>query len=651
VKQAGHTHLLPNPVFRSQQPGFRESRHRVPFLKEIVLDAKDIEHGSIPAFLRAVADAELLRLRSTLPTIPEQRFMLFLEIQRVFDVATVQQAFGRNDAQSVRHDFDILRWGMNLATCSLLAPLTAPLAIPLSRTSDEIRNAARSILWNFGAISLIRKAADMVQHGFMLADQNGENISVRDSGAGPVQYLDHVEFDRWREAEASWTRESVSPQGWTICEPEEIEANLVAPGAFWARPPKAPAHSLSREALEALMLPLIHPWTTPHGTMMGYGAREEVDEHFLLESFTRMQEFRSDAGVHPDVNFGKFTGTDVLTVLVVLLSFFHKHVIFGLLANKRFAEISMRESFTIWGPKEDLLKSVCLATRLPRRRVGAVLNVLSLTPNDVGRLENEATPILPMLIDLGNGIYLKPISSLVKNPLAAFQRICQWRIPSTRNAVSASREAWFREELYSVFGGARYVCVPGNIVLRAGKRRLTDVDAVVFDRTTGELGLFQLKWQDYSTNSVRELRSKAHNLSEEVDTWGNRVIEWVSALKAGEISQALRLKLRGSERVTSVLLFAVSRSVARTHGYGFPMTCARISAGSWPQFRRIRGQIGPAPEVLSRIHERLRAEQGLTLTTARPHPFTLVIPGLRLDFRDLWNTWEEGGLVGQSSTC
>jgi hypothetical protein len=47
---------------------------------------------------------------------------------------------------------------------------------------------------------------------------------------------------------------------------------------------------------------------------------------------------------------------------------------------------------------------------------------------------------------------------------------------------------------------------------------LTDIDAVIFDRLTGELALFQLKWQDYSTNSLRETRSKASNLVKELDS-------------------------------------------------------------------------------------------------------------------------------------
>jgi len=600
-----------------------------------------VDDENIPDFLRRAADAEMARLERLLPLLSEQRFMLFLEIQRVFDVACVQHTLG---GVAVRHDMDILRWGMNLATSKLLDAQKVPYGLPITATSDVLRDAARNILWNFGAIALTRRAADMVQHGFMLAERNGESFTFRDAGTGPIQYMDHVEADLLNRAESVWTKEKISAQGWILCDPEELESKLQAVGSYYARPQTRPGPLLSPAELEALMVPLIHPWKTPQVTMMGYGATEEVDSHFFVEVLPVIDDFRSDAGIHPSTNFGKFTGSDVLEVTALLLSFFRKHVTFGLLAKKHFPEISVRESFTIWGPKEELIDAVCSGTRVPRARVRAVIKTLTLTADDLRHLENETTPLLPMLIDLGNGYFLKPVSCLMKNPLAGFQKISQWRNPSTRNVVSASREAWFRQELYSLFGGSRYLCVPGNVVLRDGAKRLTDIDAAIFDRTTGELALFQLKWQDYATNSIKELRSKARNLASEIDMWGERVNEWIFRTAPKDVAQALRLKLRGPERISAIFLFGLSRSVARTHGYGFPVTNPYLSVASWPQFRRIRGQVGPAPHVFSTLHEVLRLEETLTLSEAEPQPFTLTLPGIRMHFADLWSTWDDASV-------
>jgi len=596
---------------------------------------------SIPDFLRTAADVEIIRLEELLPPQPEQRFLLFLEIQRVFDVACIQHSGRKNEDLTVHHDLDILRWGMNIAASKLLIPLKTPLGLPLTETSEIFRSTARNILWNFGAVALARRAADMVQQNFMFAEKSCESVNFRDTGTGPSQYMDHVEFELLRQAEADLTKEPVSPQGWAICIPKVMEEKLKAPGAYYANPSKQHDRLLSEKRLEELMVPLIFPWRIPQGTLTGYGALEEVDEHFLWEAHSIIDDFRNDAGIHPDVNFGGFSGSDLIKIVTVLLSFYHKHVAFVLFARKHFPEINVQESFTIWGPRDDLCESVFLALDIPKERIEAVIKCLTLTTDDLSRLERETTPLLPMLIDLGNGFCLKPISCLMRNPFFAFLKISQWRNPLTRNLVSSSREAWFRQDVYSLFGGSRYWCVHGSIVLRNSGKRLTDVDAAVFDRTTGELVLFQLKWQDYSTNSIHELRSKASNLASEIDVWGDSVQEWLKVTDPKEVAQALRIKLRGSQRIISIFLIGVSRSIARTHGYGFPITNPFLSVASWPQFKRVRAQIGPAPRVLSKLHELLRSEEQLTLATAKPHPVTVEFPGCQMHFENLWNTWDE----------
>ena len=48
-----------------------------------------------------------------------------------------------------------------------------------------------------------------------------------------------------------------------------------------------------------------------------------------------------------------------------------------------------------------------------------------------------------------------------------------------------------------MFSGVKYITIDGNIKLRTGKKIVTDIDAAIFDRTTGELAIFQIKWQDF----------------------------------------------------------------------------------------------------------------------------------------------------------
>src|SRR5690606_3423498 len=105
--------------------------------------------------------------------------------------------------------------------------------------------------------------------------------------------------------------------------------------------------------------------------------------------------------------------------------------------------------------------------------------------------------------------------------------------------------------------------------LRKGSKIVTDVDAAVFDRTSGDLALFQLKWQDFLTNDVRALRSRSSNLVREIDEWADKVMEWILKRSVADLGDAMRINSRKHRPILRIFLFAISRTVARVQGYGY----------------------------------------------------------------------------------
>lgn len=598
--------------------------------------------------LREAADNQLNSIIQRLPPEPEVRFIWFLEIQRIFDVRAVQKYSGiaPQTADEISF-FEVLQLGMNLAAVHLLLRLKVPFGLPLGASTNEAREVATRILYSFGLVGLARRTADMVEYGFMAAEVEGDRIILRDSGMCAAQFLDKLEPELLRSKESELEGLEVSPEGWDVRAGDELQ-DINSAGAFWARPQQPRVGPLLEpDQLWDLMLPLIKPWKISQGTLMGYDAAPEVDEHFLNEAAPVAADFQDEAGIHPETDFGKYTGSDLIQVIWVLLSFYRKHVTFGFIARRHVPEISVRDSLTIWGPHSELIDTVSDVLEMPRARVKAAMSAITLTPRDVVALEKETTPLLPLLIDLGNGYSLRPVSSMLRNPLVSFHTIARWRKASSRNAIAASREAWMREDIYSLFGGRRYTCVSGNVVLRAGKVKVTDVDAAVFDRTNGELALFQIKWQDYFTNNVREQRSKAGNLAFELDVWANNVASWISKTPPHKVAQAFRLKLKGPQRITSVFLFGVSRAVARPAGYGFSLSSSFLSVASWPQLKRVRLKVGPASSVIGQIHEVLREEEGVELPEITPLPVEIEIQGLRIRYENMWNKYPSCASAGQ----
>ena len=112
----------------------------------------------------------------------------------------------------------------------------------------------------------------------------------------------------------------------------------------------------------------------------------------------------------------------------------------------------------------------------------------------------------------------------------------------------------------------------------------TDIDAAVFDTTTGTLGLFQLKWQDPFGTSMRKRNSKMMNFFEETNRWVSTVssilLENPRALDHLLGERAVRI--HDTKRIH---LFVIGRHFS--HFSGGTYRDSRAAWGTWPQVLRL----------------------------------------------------------------
>jgi len=587
-----------------------------------------------------LADSELDMALDKLPSDPLEKFALFAEVTRALDYSAVFQAALENSGQLSRPDFDLLLWGWNAAMSHLLTPIRSA-GLPLYKSTKDTRQFAMNLLHKFGQSVLLRRASAMLRSGFLHAQNTTEGLTVRLADGAKDQFLDDLEFDSFAKIHNQLQKQNVRfYRGWQLFENDDYPSVQEVPGYFLGRTTQRPLEKYKSENIDELMLPLVHPWDSGRGMMMGYGALPEVDNHFLAEAAEIVAQARDEAGLHPDAKLGNITGADLSAIITFVTAVHMKHVRFALLAMNAFPEISIPQSLTIWGPLNELEDSIVDYSRIHRDRVRHALDAIVLRPEEAFQLRNVTFPFLPLLLSVGNGLILRPVSSLVRNPFIAARTLFEWRHPNSSHWISEPREEWLRSEVYALFQGTRYQRVNGNVKIRRDHKVLTDVDAAVYDRLTGQLALFQLKWQDYFTNDVRELRSKARNLATELDTWAEKVDAWIKLKGLPELTTALRLKLNKGERVTSVYLFGLSRSYARMHGFGFPVTSEKLAICNWPQFLRTRYEIGPRQRVFSSMFERLRNEIDAKVDS-RPMPYTVQVGKVVIRFEDLWSAFGE----------
>ncbi|TDP80794.1 hypothetical protein EV672_1109 [Aquabacterium commune] len=590
---------------------------------------------SIPDELRRLADEHFSAVVSKLPTDRMERFLFFVEVVRANDYWGV---FAQASIETPEWQFDMMQWGWNMAVATLFEPVEVVGAFPMMRSTQETRRIAIGFLQDLGKVSLLRRLSDMAHYGIVGVERQDDFLEIKVSSYATAQFADVKEMDQLRLAE---TRIRSGDTQWQVVSMREAEKNPTNAMAFWAKANSPVKRWLKPDIeIEKLILTLVRPWETKWGTMVAYGAYIEVDKHFMAEALELATGWRASAGLHPDAKLGSITGADVASVMVALISLHLKHVYSVVIAAKHFKEISIAQSLAIWGPRQELEESISLMSGLSKATVHAVFDVIALTADRAKQMANHSTPLMPLLFDLGNGFVLRPVASLTRNPFTAATTLHRWEDPRSTNAIAADRESWMRSDLYGLFKGNRYKCILGNIKLRCGPTVVTDVDAAVYDTCTGELGIFQLKWQDYSTSDVRQLRSKASNLAAELQSWTQATQEWISTNGFRSLEQSLRLKPKRGEIIRSVYLFAISRSAARTQGYGIPINPPQLAISVWAQFMRTRTDVGPSPNVLQDLHKRLIEERESTLI-AEPIPVSIQLAGKTVHIHNLWNRWDK----------
>lgn len=582
--------------------------------------------------LRVLAEDHLAAVLKRLPTDRTDRFVLFVEVVRTMDYWGTHASTVIGDSEQIAQSFDLMYWGWNRAIAELFDPLERPGSFLLMESTQRSREYATELMQNLGMVALLRRFADLCDGGIMKIDREGNEFHFYMDEEARAHFADSTEVDRFKAAE---DRLSSSDSGWSIVSMRDALRFPDMPGNYAARA-DSPAKRWLRPDIEELIKPLVKPWDTGRGVMVAYDARIEVDEHYVASALDLAGHWREAAGVHPKARLGSMTGADIGAIGAVLISLHAKHFACVTVGKRLFGQVSLPQSLTIWTSRAELEETISLMSQRPANVVHDAFDVLAMTSEQAKKLADHTTPLIPLLFDLGNGFVLRPVSCITRNPFVAIRTQRQWLDDRTEHAVALDREDWMRDHLYGMFGGNRYGCFSGNLKLRRAGSPLTDIDAVVYDRLTGDVGLFQLKWQDYSTNDVRQLRSKAANLSAELTDWADKVKSWIMENGVSALDQSLRLKKKRREAAKSVFLFAISRAAVRTQGYGVKTDAPDLAMAVWPQFARVRTEVGPTERTLKDIHDRLIQEYG-QVPQIHPMPAVFRVGDTTLRVHDFWN--------------
>jgi hypothetical protein len=178
------------------------------------------------------------------------------------------------------------------------------------------------------------------------------------------------------------------------------------------------------------------------------------------------------------------------------------------------------------------------------------------------------------------------VHGLTTEPLLFLTRELKRRATQEYHNTAYLREGVFRQDLYALFQDKRFVTSAGRVELRRDEGDLrTDIDAVVFDRKTGTLGVFELKSQDPFARSTAELARRRDNV-----LYANRqisgVLDWLKRHGADALLGRVDTRTARTFRVQKVYPFVLGRYLV--HFSDGPEPDRRAAWGTWPGILRLR---------------------------------------------------------------
>lgn len=235
------------------------------------------------------------------------------------------------------------------------------------------------------------------------------------------------------------------------------------------------------------------------------------------------------------------------------------------------------------------------------------------------------------LVRLAGDRLVPSLHGLTTDPLLFLARELRRRDPQGYHNAAQYREAVFRQDLYALFEDKRFVTSPGTIRLRHGKGDLrTDIDAVVFDRKTGTLGLFELKSQDPFARSTAALTRQRDNV-----LYANRqvsgVLDWIRRYGANELLGRVDAPTAKRFRANKIYPFVLGRYLAHFRDGAVPDP--RAAWGTWPDVLRLLDEqplrpidANPIASLFTRLQRR---DFSISLATDTP-PRKIVLGDIRL---------------------
>ena len=532
--------------------------------------------------LAEVKHREEERIVSTLPG--ERRWGL-LELVRAIDyyfiyVLGLDEERREEEIDSER--WDLYRHGQSKAVSLFVDQSSIQAGPSLTRSTPVHQQWADAVIQSCGRLSMCEMILDLHRYGSVelsMPSPKAIHATVREHELG-IDPLEAEEFRIFSELAAEID--------------QHLRDQLLA----------------IKPAVKALMGPLVSPWEEH---FIQYDTIPEIDSFFHGQGhlWARAHYEPAQGAFPPQETFGGLPFELYQEAVVQVIAWALKHIAFCGLLLSRHKHLDIRNVLTVTTDEALLRSNLSVALDITESEARQVLDTLKLTPQNLQAHAPEPGVDIAPFLNINSSGVVYSISGALGSPLHFMLAELNRQYPNDWDRAVNGREELFREELYHLFPTQRFAKAEKSLKLKHEGVVATDIDAAIFDTSTGTLGLFQLKWQDPFGASMRKRNSKMKNFLDEANRWVSVVSSMLNH-DPRSLDHPIGEGAGAIHDTKRILLFVVGRHFS--HFSGGVYRDSRAAWGTWPQILRLFKESYEGSDPIAWLHETLQ-EQSPSLKT------------------------------------
>ena len=357
-----------------------------------------------------------------------------------------------------------------------------------------------------------------------------------------------------------------------------------------------------------------------HDCFMSYSNDLDVEEYFrAYAELDEEQETDWDMFEFSDI-FGNTEYCNYVHTITDFGGYSIKHIYFAHLLNQSKPELIFENFFYLCKDSDQIKKLISENRSIPLDQVENVFKCLSLGSHNIDLFSQPFYCAAPF-IKLSKTQVIQSVMGTLYTPFAFMLENLNLFFPKDWSKNTANREILFKDQLYLLFKDDKYICNHKNVLISTKGQKKTDIDAIIVDKTSGEIALFQLKWQSHTFISTRKLSSKSSNYNKETKRWIDCVRLWISSSTEAEISSLLGIPKKYIDK-SKIYLFVIGRQHGNYSGNeNVDKNCAW---SQWYQFLTYSQFLDKEQPAISQLYNLLREKSPFNQTyKERPNVQTI----------------------------